>query len=118
MANSMCHVLIIEDDVLAALDIGDTLTDAGATSYAIADTEELAVECAHEQRPDVITADVRLARGSGPQAVIRIEAELGPIPVIFVTATPSAATGFEHFAVIQKPFRPARLVEAFKAVAP
>ena len=47
----MCHVLIIEDDALAAMDIHATVTQAGATSVSFADTELDALRCARESCP-------------------------------------------------------------------
>ena len=59
----MCHVLIIKDDALAAMDIRETVQRAGATSFSFADTHRDAVECARERRPEVIISDVMLASG-------------------------------------------------------
>ena len=56
----MCHVLIIEDEALIALDIQDMLSTAGATTFSFAETEREAVDAARERRPDVIMSDVRL----------------------------------------------------------
>ena len=115
----MCHVLIIEDDAIAALDIRETLQAAGATSFDFASTEREAVACAHQTHPGLITADVMLGSGSGPSAVRSIEAELGPLPVIFVTATPDQCDGGgDAHQVVEKPFSSARLSALFTALAP
>ena len=114
----MCHVLIIEDDAIAAYDIRGTLKAAGATSFGIAATEREAIDCAREMRPGVITSDVMLERGSGPAAVEVIQAEFGPIPVIFITATPDQCTARMAHQVLEKPFDPLHLTQAFKHVAP
>ena len=89
----MCHVLIIEDDALAAMDIRETVQRAGATSFSFADTHRDAVECARESRPEVIISDVVLASGFGPEAVRAIHAEHGVIPAIFITGTPDQCGG-------------------------
>ena len=109
----MCHVLIIEDDAIAAIDIRDTLKSVGATSFSFAETEHEAVICAREARPALITSDVMLARGSGPRAVQIIHEELGLCPVIFITATPDQCDtcGIHH--VLEKPFRTDHLKEVF-----
>ena len=88
----MCHVLIIEDEPLIALDIEDLLREHGALTFSFADTQQDAVTRSHEQRPDFILSDVWLLHGTGPLAVESIRQEYGPIPVIFVTATPEACT--------------------------
>ena len=88
----MCHVLIIEDEALIALDLEDLLIAHGALSFSFADSEGGAVTAAIEKRPDFILSDVSLIEGSGPLAVQEIHAQYGPIPVIFVTATPEACS--------------------------
>ncbi|MBI0477015.1 response regulator [Sphingomonas sp. MA1305] len=84
----MCHVLIIEDEPFVAMSIQATLEDEGATSFDIAVTQEDAVAAAMSHRPELITSDVRLARGTGPAAVQEIHRRLGMVPVIFISGTP------------------------------
>ncbi|MBV9997127.1 MAG: response regulator [Caulobacteraceae bacterium] len=112
----MCHVLIIEDDAIAALDIQTTLAEAGATSFAFAASIREAVQAARELPPALITADVMISDGSGLEAVRTIQAEFGPLPVIFITATPDQCEGPEP--VIEKPFRTEELAAVFSALAP
>jgi CheY-like chemotaxis protein len=113
----MCHVLIIEDDPIAAADIHETLQQAGASSFDFADSERAAVEAARRARPAVITADVMLSSGYRPAAVRAIEAELGPTPVIYITASPDRCGDAEAAAILEKPFGPAQLAAAFRAAA-
>jgi CheY-like chemotaxis protein len=115
----MCHVLIIEDEALIALDLKDMLASAGATSFAFAETEQEAVEAARTHRPDVITSDVVLREGTGPLAVQAILEECGPLPVIFITGTPEACSPCTDSAqVLAKPMLGPVVREAFLAVAP
>ncbi len=114
----MCHVLIIEDDAIAAMDIQGVLRGEGATSFSFATTEREAVQCARDQRPALITSDVMLARGSGPAAVRTILAECGPTPVIFITATPDQCDSCKSTPVLEKPFSSERLGSEFRAAAP
>ncbi len=114
----MCHVLIIEDDAIAALDIHDTLRGAGATSFSFAETERDAVRLARETPPDLITSDVMLASGSGPSAVELIRGELGPCPVIFITATPDQCQPGDGHHILEKPFATDVLKTLFCSVAP
>lgn len=86
----MCHVLIIEDEPMIALDLETLLEHEGACSFAFAATQEEAVIAARAHRPDLITSDVTLLEGTGPAAVELIRAVLGVIPVIYISAT---ATG-------------------------
>lgn len=88
----MCHVLIIEDEPLIALDLEDLLQRYGAQSFSFADTQDGAIAESHVRRPDFILSDVWLIEGTGPRAVERIRSEFGSIPVIFITATPEACS--------------------------
>ena len=114
----MCHVLIIEDDAIAAYDIRDTLKAQGATSFSFAATEREAVACARESPPALITSDVMLGAGSGPQAVRLILSEFGPRPVIFITATPEACLDCGPYPILEKPFSTGQLADLFRAAAP
>ena len=82
----MCHVLIIEDEPIIALDLEGLLEREGATSFAFAVSENEAVTAAGLQRPDIITSDVTLVEGTGPAAVATIRATLGEIPVVYISA--------------------------------
>lgn len=114
----MCHVLIIEDEAIAAIDIQGVLRRVGATSFAFAETEQSAVEQATAKKPAVIISDVMLASGSGPSAVQTINEAMGAIPVIFITAVPEEVDRLTNVSVIDKPFFPEELAAAFVAVAP
>lgn len=85
-----CHVLIIEDEPLIAMQLRDILEDEGAGSFDFAGTQESAIAAAASHHPDLITSDVKLIAGSGPLAVKAIQEALGNVPVIFITATPDA----------------------------
>lgn len=115
----MCHVLVIEDDFLIADYIIQLIEAAGATSIAQASTEREAVEEALRQRPELIMSDVQLIEGTGPDAVQAILAELGAIPVIFVTGTPDACRPCHEPAVIlEKPINEREIVHHFRRLAP
>jgi len=112
----MCHVLIIEDEALIALDLQDMVAAIGAKTFSFAETEREAIDAARAQRPDVILSDVMLREGSGPKAVETIQGEMGPLPVIFITATPeTCAAADPHAIVLAKPIVDARVCEAFRA---
>lgn len=85
----MCHVLIIEDEPLIALLIRDVLEDEGATSFSFAATQDEAISAAVAEIPAFITSDVQLLAGTGPLAVEAIQRRLGPLPVMFITASPA-----------------------------
>lgn len=115
----MCHVLIIEDEPMIAMLLQDVFEDAGATSFSFAATEQDAVVLALHHVPDVIASDVNLLEGTGPQAVQRIRAELGDVPVIFMTATPEDCHHFRAYGVVlNKPLSLHEITTAFRQVAP
>lgn len=101
----MTHALIIEDEPLVAMAIEDVLLDGGVTSIEIAVEEAEAISAALARKPDIITSDVALAVGTGPAAVEAILLHYGPIPVIFITATPGTHEEVSvPTPVLQKPF--------------
>lgn len=115
----MCHVLIIEDEVLIAMHLETCLSEQGATSFAFATTEEDAVAEARRQPPEMIMSDVKLRIGTGPRAVEVILAELGPIPVIFLTGTPEACQPCEPPSrILNKPLHEPTIVQHFRELAP
>ena len=114
----MCHVLIIEDEPLIAFDLQDLVEANGATSVAIAKTQAQAIVAARLHRPDIITSDVTLREGTGPEAVEMIFDEAGPMPVIFITATPEACSQCSQAAVILgKPLRYREIAATFRQMA-
>ena len=114
----MCHVLIIEDESLVAMQIEELLGEGGATSFAFAATADEAIASAMARLPAVITSDVVLEAGTGPQAVAAIHARLGPIPVLFVTGTPEACAPCDGRTVVTKPFTRAAITQAFRDIIP
>lgn len=117
--SSMCHVLIIEDEPLLALLVRDVLEEVGATSFSFADTQERAVAAALTSPPALITSDVKLRDGTGPLAVNTIHDKLGPIPVIFITASPAECQPCNPPGrVLCKPLNLAALADAFREMAP
>ena len=77
------HALIIEDDFFVADLIEARLRDLGSTSFAVATSEQEAVTKATSQYLDFITSDVRLATGSGIDAVERI-CNIKPVPTLYI----------------------------------
>jgi CheY-like chemotaxis protein len=105
------HVLIIEDEPVIALELEVLLAELGFVSFDIADTPEDALACARAHRPDLITADYRILRGTGVAAVEMIVRALGESPVIYVTGN---AGQFDPGgrAVVDKPISPRALAAA------
>ncbi|UYY57136.1 response regulator [Sphingomonas sp. S2-65] len=109
--------MIIEDEPMVAMLIEEALERAGASTFDIAVTEAEAIELAAQNRPSVITSDVRLVEGTGPRAVEQIRAEHGEIPVIFITGTPLECSPYKSSAVLMKPVSLRAVQAAFEEVA-
>nr|WP_168711032.1 EAL domain-containing protein [Ningiella ruwaisensis] len=79
-------VLIVEDELIVALNLSKELQGLGYRVLDLAASEEEAVNTAFTQKPDVILMDINLeSGGSGLSAAKRIR-ESSNIPVIYVTA--------------------------------
>jgi DNA-directed RNA polymerase specialized sigma24 family protein len=101
------RVMIIEDEMIIALDLENLVIELGHTVIGIATTRDEAVRMAREAKPELVLADIQLADGSsGVDAAIDI-LDKASIPVIFITAFPECLlTGErpEPTYLIQKPF--------------
>ncbi len=97
------HALIIEDEMLIALEVESLLHDFGFESCDIADNPDDAVRCALAHKPDLVTADVRILGGTGIDAMRAITAQLGPIPHIYVTGNPDMIAGQTTAPIVDKP---------------
>ncbi|WP_299629235.1 response regulator [uncultured Tateyamaria sp.] len=109
MAKSVSgNVMIIEDEAIIAVDLENIAAEMGHRITGVARTEAAAVSLFGQQRPDLILSDIQLADGSsGIDAVNKITAEAGDIPVIFITAYPErllTGEGPEPAFLISKPY--------------
>jgi CheY-like chemotaxis protein len=108
------HALIIEDEILIALEIEDLLKKQGFDSIDIAESPLEALDRALLRKPDLITADYRIVGGTGVEAVKMIMAHLGPIPVVYVTGNAKAMAAQDSDIVVQKPILPGVLAGAWR----
>ncbi|WP_240633832.1 response regulator [Caulobacter flavus] len=111
MKRSQGHALIIEDEILIALEVEALLAAQGYSSFDIADSPQEALTCALARAPDLITADFRIIGGTGLEAVEAIEAKLGAIPTVFVTGNADQLANARR-TIVDKPISPRRLAEA------
>ena len=82
-------VLVIEDEAIIAMDLEGIVAGMGHDVVEIARTRAEAVSMGRDHAPDLILADIQLAdKSSGIDAVNDLLAELGEVPVIFITAFP------------------------------
>ena len=116
MSNARGHVLIIEDEPVIALELEALLGDLGYASFDFADCPQQALDRARATRPVLITADFRLHTGTGVQAVELISAEMGAIPVIYVTGNPDLLPAHLPGCIIDKPISARALADACVSV--
>jgi CheY-like chemotaxis protein len=116
-STSTPHALIIEDEMIVAMEVEDLLRDLGFASFDIAATPADALDHATRQRPDLITADVRIRGGTGIEAVRAITDRLGEIPYFFVTGNVDMVADFAASAVVEKPINPRHFRRACAAAA-
>lgn len=118
----MCRILIVEDDLLIALDVELMMEDAGYTVVGTATTKDEAVALAATHEPDLMIVDIRLSDGSrGPDAVARVRIRQ-EVAVIFASGNLDPAmraelARFAPVAMISKPYMDSQLTEAVAKVA-
>ena len=79
-------VLIVEDEVIVAKDIGDTLLSLGYAIAGTAASAEEAIELSESTEPDIVLMDIMLeGELDGTEAAEIIRSRFN-IPVIFLTA--------------------------------
>lgn len=106
------HALIIEDEMLIALEVESLLHDFGFESCDIVDNPIDALASAVAHRPDLISADLRIIGGTGEDAVRAITERLGPVPHIYVTGNAAMLAGKTAAPVVDKPLSRRALAEA------
>lgn len=104
MARAGGHVLIIEDEMLVAMEVEDHLLNLGFETFDFALTPKEAIALACARRPDLVTADFRIQGGTGVDAVDGILAAIGEVPVIFVTGNRTSIPATYADVVVEKPF--------------
>jgi len=117
LETSATHALIIEDELIVAMEVEDLLREVGFTSFDIAATPDHALERATQHRPGLITADIRIMGGTGIQAVKAITERLGEIPYLYVTGNVDMLSDQDHAVVVEKPINPRHFRRACANVA-
>jgi DNA-directed RNA polymerase specialized sigma24 family protein len=105
-------VLIIEDEVLIAMDLESLVESLGHNVVGIARTRSEAIAMARNKRPGLILADIQLADGSSGLDAVNDLLGSFEVPVIFVTAYPERfLTGErpEPAFLVSKPYQPSTI---------
>jgi two-component system, response regulator PdtaR len=86
MINEKCRVLIVEDEIIIALDIRRTLVSLGYDALEPVASGELAIEVVTEQMPDIILMDINLKGKLNGVQTAEIIVSISPVPIIFLSA--------------------------------
>ena len=116
------RILLAEDESLAALVVGDALTEMGHAVVHAGDGET-ALGLAAALRFDVLVTDIAMPRMTGLELIPRLRAERPDLPVVLMTGNLPPA-GEElltspsdgPIALLMKPFALAQLAEALGRV--
>jgi DNA-binding response OmpR family regulator len=108
------RVLVVEDNAIIGMLLGEMLTDMGHDVCGIERTEADAVAAAVRCKPDLMIVDARLGDGSGVKAIRTILLS-GPMPHLFISGTNVEADSPDTV-VLQKPFHERQLVGAIERV--
>jgi excisionase family DNA binding protein len=106
----MARILVVEDEIVVAMDIQKSLTSLGYSSPDVVFTGSDAVQTAVETHPDLVLMDIRLKGDmDGIEAAEQIRRRLD-IPVVYLTAyadkqTLERAKRTQPYGYILKPFR-------------
>jgi CheY-like chemotaxis protein len=85
------RILIVEDEILIALDMRELLEGSGHVVVGIADSADHAIATALRERPDLVLMDIALAgTRDGVDAALELRKRLD-VPSLFITAHPDLA---------------------------
>ncbi len=110
-------ILIVEDEVLIALDLSHTFRAAGAEIVGPAGTADDALTLLSERQIDAAVVDVNLGEGDS-LPIVHALARTG-IPFLYYTGHEAPASlGWPRAKVIKKPALPSALVAAVSELLP
>ncbi len=110
------RILIVEDDAMIGMLLGEMLEAMGYSVCSIATTEDEAVRDALALAPELMIVDIQLRKGGGASAVATIS-QSRDIPCVFVSGDTSDSSGAPAGAVmLAKPYDEAGLTAAMARV--
>ena len=106
------NLLIVEDNMIIAMDLKERLEQFGYQVCAIAQTGESAVVMASRAHPDLILMDIGLGKGIDGIEAAQLIRNRQPTPVIFVTGNSHLLDDKELY--LDKPFDEQELLSIIK----
>lgn len=106
-------LMIVEDEVLVAMDLNDCLEAAGYNVLDLTDRHAEALEVAKASKPDLALVNIRLA-GSDDGVALAEQLKALDIPVLFISGQVSRARSAQTVAIasLPKPYDAADMVIA------
>ncbi|MGG6295757.1 hybrid sensor histidine kinase/response regulator [Leptolyngbya sp. AN02str] len=104
------NILVVEDELLIAMDIAERLQSMGYNVAGIADSAETALTLAAQARPDLVLMDIRLRDDMDGIAAAQLLRDQFRLPVVFLTSytdklTLERAKTAQPFGYITKPIQ-------------
>lgn len=90
-ASSRPLILIVEDEIIIAMEIQVRLENEGFAVCGIAAAGERAIGLAREKKPDLVLMDITLRGEMDGLEAARLIQEERPVPVIFLSASDNQA---------------------------
>lgn len=113
---TVMRILIIEDEPMIALDLQDLLEDAGFAVVGIAGKLDIAMELIASTPFDAAIVDANLGGVSSSSAAVALADRGVPFIVLSGYSLKQQGAAFPEALFIQKPCRPAQLIDALKAI--
>ncbi len=92
MSNSKYKILVVEDELLVAMDIEESLTSLGYIVQNTVDTGLLAIEEVEKNLPDLILMDINLKGEMSGIEAAKIISSKNDVPVVYLTANADLST--------------------------
>lgn len=122
MSNNRIHVLVAEDEPLAAEALAEVLAEGGYRVTVARDGLQ-ALACIAAETPDVLIADLRMPGLNGAELVRSARLARTDLPIVIVTGNPEIWTEGSKpeeqagVTLLEKPVSPYRVLEAVAATA-
>jgi PAS domain S-box-containing protein len=115
----MASILVVEDELIVAMDLQSVLLEMGYVVTAVVPSGEEAIEAAARRKPDLVLMDIMLRGHIDGVTTARLMREMFRIPVIVLTAYADAASVeraklSEPFGYLLKPFEERELRSAIE----
>ena len=106
-------LMIVEDEVLVAMQLRDELEDAGYKVLDLTDRHAEALEVARAEKPDLALVNIRLAGGDDGIELAK-QLKVLDIPVLLISGQVSRASSAKTVAIgsLPKPYDSADMVRA------